>query len=306
MLTWRPIERANWRSLDDADMVLTIGPLEPDQFDGTARVMLRAFDDVADHHGYPRDLPSLDVARDIVRYKHTHPQTFGAIARIDERVVGSIFMLRSDPVGGIGPVTVDPREQGSGIGRALLQAAIDNAIDRDGIRLTQDAYNLVSLALYASRGFEVKEPLVEMSGQPRSGPPAGVEFRPMTAADLGECAALYRAVHGVDRTNELRDSLRLASPHFLRRDGRIVAYTSRLPIVFDAHGVAETEEDLRVLILRAAARSNGPVSLVVPTRQARFFRWCLAEGLRATKPMTLMARGVYHEPRGAWFPSVLY
>jgi GNAT superfamily N-acetyltransferase len=274
--------------------------------DATARVLLRAFDDVADRHGFPRDLSGVEVARDIVRYKSGHRQTFGVVALVDDRVVGSIFMLRSDPICGIGPVTVDPRQQGGGVGRLLVQAAIDNAADRDGIRLTQDAYNVVSLALYAALGFEVKEPIVEMTGRPRGTAPPDAELRPLTLAELAECAALHRQVHGIDRENELREAIRLSSPHYLRRNGRITAYTSRLPIVYDAHGVAVTEDDLRALILRSAARTGGTVSLVLPTRQASLFRWCLAQGLRVAKPMNLMARGVYHEPRGAWFPSVLY
>jgi hypothetical protein len=44
----------------------------------------------------------------------------------------------------------------------------------------------------------------------------------------------------------------------------------------------------------------------LPTRQASFFQWSLSEGFRAVKPMTLMAMGSYQEPKGCYFPSVLY
>jgi hypothetical protein len=71
------------------------------------------------------------------------------------------------------------------------------------------------------------------------------------------------------------------------------------------HGVAETEADMRALIAGAAA-SAGPVSLLLPVRQASLSRWCLGEGMRVVKPMTLMAMGAYQEPRGCWFPSVFY
>jgi hypothetical protein len=48
--------------------------------------------------------------------------------------------------------------------------------------------------------------------------------------------------------------------------------------------------------------------LQVPTRNATFFRWCLAQRLRMQKPTTLMSTGDYHEPaKGTWwFPSILY
>jgi hypothetical protein len=72
------------------------------------------------------------------------------------------------------------------------------------------------------------------------------------------------------------------------------------------HGVAETEQDMRELIAGAASMSPEPVSLLVPTRQASFFRWCLGEGMRVVKPTALMTMGIYQEPRGCYFPSVLY
>src|SRR5207247_1069409 len=72
------------------------------------------------------------------------------------------------------------------------------------------------------------------------------------------------------------------------------------------HGVAETQEDMQPLLLAAGAANDEPLSLLVPTRQAGFFRWCLAQGLRMIKPMTLMAMREYHQPAGVWYPSVAY
>jgi hypothetical protein len=70
--------------------------------------------------------------------------------------------------------------------------------------------------------------------------------------------------------------------------------------------VAETEDDLRGLLAGVSRQSRDRLSFLLPTRQAALFRWCLAGGLRVVKPMTLMSMGHYREPRGAWFPSVLY
>src|SRR5918995_1553535 len=47
------------------------------------------------------------------------------------------------------------------------------------------------------------------------------------------------------------------------------------------------------------------LGFLVPLRTG-LFRWGLEEGLRLVKPMNLMALGEYQEPRGSWFPSVLY
>ena len=70
--------------------------------------------------------------------------------------------------------------------------------------------------------------------------------------------------------------------------------------------VAETEVDMRALLAGAGAMSTEPLSLLLPTRQANLFRWCLHQGMRAIKPMTLMTMGHYQEPEGCYFPSVLY
>jgi hypothetical protein len=91
-----------------------------------------------------------------------------------------------------------------------------------------------------------------------------------------------------------------------RRDGCVVAYAAAVTVWLANHGVAETEQDMAALLAGAACAVEAPVALLLPIRQAGLFRWCLAAGLRPVKPMVLMSRGAYREPRGAWFPSILY
>lgn len=59
-------------------------------------------------------------------------------------------------------------------------------------------------------------------------------------------------------------------------------------------------------MLGAGAVSPEPIDVLLPIRVARLFRWCLAQGLRVVKPMTLMTIGEYRDPHGSWFPSVAY
>ncbi|MDQ6700513.1 MAG: hypothetical protein M3Z36_10055 [Acidobacteriota bacterium] len=63
-----------------------------------------------------------------------------------------------------------------------MQAVIEGGRGGSGICLVQDAFNTRSMSLYASLGFEVKEPLVMMQGTPKSGAVAGREVRPMAPA----------------------------------------------------------------------------------------------------------------------------
>ena len=103
----------------------------------------------------------------------------------------------------------------------------------------------------------------------------------------------------------LRDALQAFAPRVAVRDGRIVAYATTLNFWPMAYGVAETEDDMKGLLLGAAEAAEEPLALLVPLRSG-LFPWCLAHGMRALKPMNVMARGPYDEPQGSWFPSVLY
>ena len=145
-----------------------------------------------------------------------------------------------------------------------------------------------------------------MTGKPTGGPPADVEVRPLTPNDLEACAALCTRVHGFDRSHELADAAKLFAPVVAVRRGRVVAYATTATFWPLNHGVAETEDDMRALLLGAAALSSEPLAFLLPVRQAGFFRWCLGEGLRVVKPMTLMTLGQYREPDGCYFVSVLY
>jgi hypothetical protein len=90
------------------------------------------------------------------------------------------------------------------------------------------------------------------------------------------------------------------------REKRVVAYASS-PFFWQAnHAVAESAEDMQALLAGAGRLTGQPVSFLLPTRQAELFRWCLDQGLRVVKPMSLMAMGEYQEPRGCFLPSVLY
>ena len=67
--------------------------------------------------------------------------------------MGSNFLDERGPIRGVGPITVVPEAQKSGIGRRLMEAVITRGAEARGIRLFQDSFNLQSLSLYASLGF---------------------------------------------------------------------------------------------------------------------------------------------------------
>jgi predicted N-acetyltransferase YhbS len=287
-------------------MNAAIRPAVADDAEACGRVMHDAFRSIADAHGFSPDFPSAEAGTQLAAMLIAHPTAFGVVAEEDGRVIGSNFMAEGDAIRAVGPITVDPATQGGGTGRRLMQAVLDRAKGAAGVRLVADAFNTRSVSLYASLGFEVKEPLLLMRGMPRSGPEPSASVRPLTGSDIGGCARLCAAIHGVERTAELRDALRAFTPFVVEREGRMTGYLTAATFWLANHGAAETESDIRALIAGAAAASTEPVSFLLPVRQASLFRWCLSEGMRVVKPMTLMAMGEYRDPGGAWFPSVFY
>jgi GNAT superfamily N-acetyltransferase len=293
--------------MDTSDMAgeVTLRAVEAEDAGACAQIVFDAFGGIHDQHRFPRDFPALEAASGMMAMWIPHPSVWGVVAELDGRVVGSNFLDERSPIRGVGPITVDPKSQSAGVGRKLMEGVIERGRGAPGIRLLQDAFNMRSLSLYESLGFDVKEPVAVISGAPRSGPVEGVEVRPMEEGDLDECEALCRKVHGFERTGELRDAIQAFATFVAVRDGRIAAYASSVTFWPMNHGVAESEEDMTALLRGAAAQVEEPLGFLVPLRTA-LFRWCLEEGLRLVKPMNLMALGEYREPQGSWFPSVLY
>lgn len=284
---------------------MTLREPTPADTEACAQIVFDAFGGIHDHHRFERDFPVLEAATQMMSAWIPHPSVWGVVAEKDGRIVGSNFLDERSPIRGVGPITVDPEGQNAGVGRRLMEAVIERGEGAPGIRLLQDAFHMRSLCLYESLGFDVKEPVAVTTGKPRSGPVDGVEVRPLAQADIEECGELCERVHGFPRTNELPDALHAMTPFVAVRDGRITAYSTSVSFWPMNHGVAETEDDMHALLLGAAAATGEPLAFLVPLRSP-LFRWSLSEGLRLVKPMNVMAMGEYHEPRGSWFPSVLY
>lgn len=290
-------------------MNTVIRPVQPSDVKACARIIFDAFASIADKHNFPRDFPSMEMASNLARGLAGDPAVFGVVAERTGDVVGSNFLHMRDSIGAVGPITVDPAQHGSGVGRRLMQAVVEHGKRQPalrGIRLVQDAFNTTSISLYASLGFEVKEPLALMRGTPTDRPSREIDIRPVTEADVDRCAALCEQIHGLSRINDIRAAMEHFKPFLLERDGRIRAYCTTPTFWITNHGVAETTADMQQLLLGAAAALGEPIALLAPTRNAELFRWCLSQGLRVVKPLTLMTMGEYQESRGCFFPSVLY
>ena len=292
-------------STTSASAELTLRPAEPADAADCASIVFEAFGAIHDHHRFQRDFPALEAAVGLVDMFIAHPEIWGVVAERDGRILGSNFLDERGPIRGVGPITVAPEGQDVGVGRKLMEAVLERGAQAPGIRLLQDAFHMRSLALYESLGFDVKEGVAVVTGTPRAGETTEVQVRPLAEDDLEACGALCEKVHGYERTGELRDAMQAFTPFVALRDGRIVAYASAVSFWPMNHGVAESEDDMVALLGGAGAAIEEPLAFLVPLRSG-LLRWSLQAGLRLVKPMNVMARGDYREPRGAWFPSVLY
>jgi GNAT superfamily N-acetyltransferase len=278
--------------------------IEPGDHEAAARITYEAFAGIHDRHRFPRDFPTLDVARGLVAAFSTHPSIWGVVAESGGRVVGSNFLDERGPIRGVGPITVDPDAQAAGVGRLLMEAVIERGARADGIRLLQDSFNTASLALYSSLGFRVEEPVALMAGTPSVRPRRGVEVRPLVEDDIPACEELCLFVHGFERTRELRDVLAAPAfnPYVALRGSRIVAYAATLD------GVRRRLRGRRVGGGHVSRDRRGgcarrPAGVVpAPAPPARPAALVPGRG-----PADREAHELHgHGPQGAWIPSVLY
>lgn len=126
----------------------------------------------------------------------------------DGRVVGNISFRRAATAGGwmIGNVAVHPQWQGRAIGRALVEAALEDIAARGGVWVGLEVRedNPVARRLYERLGFETVGASLEMArpeGQPW--PPVPPPSLPLRRARAAESSDLYYlAREGLTRTHQ--------------------------------------------------------------------------------------------------------
>lgn len=283
---------------------ITLRPGNREDAEVCGRICHDAFADIAERHNFPKDFPSPAAAAGALSGILSHAGVYAVIAERDGRIVGSNFLDERSPIGGIGPISVDPEVQDSGIGRRLMEAVLQRAAERQaaGVRLLQDAFHNRSFALYTRLGFQTRLTTSVLQGSAVQVRLPGYDVRPATPADVDACNRLCLRVHGHHRGGELLDAIRQGSALVVERQGHLSGYATAVAMV--GHAVAETTDDLKALI--GAAPAYGGPGFHVPNSNHELLCWCYDQGLRMVKAMTLMTIGLYNEPRGAYLPSVLY
>jgi predicted N-acetyltransferase YhbS len=266
------------------------------------RICYEAFSSIASEHRFPVDWRNEEVAVQVIAARLAHAQTYGVVAEAEGRIVGSAFLKEYRPVGAIGPVTVEPRWQGAKVGRWMMEHLLERARNAGlaGTRLVQAAYNLDSLSLYTKLGYQLREMVLCLGGEPISAGMRGRKCRAAAEEDVAACKALCLRLHGYARTEDVLEGLSLNAATVVLREGRVTGYSTG--VHFRGHTVAESNEDAMALI--SAAPHFPEPGLLMPASNAELLRWALDHGLRITQPLSLMTRGYYQPPGGAFLPSI--
>ena len=276
----------------------------PDDAATCGRICYDAFASISAAHGFPCDFPGPEVTTGLLSMMFSSDDFYCAVAEIEGRIVGSNCLDERSTIAGVGPITIDPNVQNSGIGRMLMQAVMDRASARGaaGVRLVQAGFHNRSFSLYTRLGFDVRAPLACLQGRTTERSIPGCSVRAALPADLEACNLLSMRVHGFHRGKDLAQAIQRNTALVVERGGRVTGYSTVL--AFSGHATAEANPDLQALI--ASVDSFGGPGILVPSRNSTLLRWCLTNGLRVVQPMNLMSIGLYTEPAGAWLPSILF
>ncbi len=282
---------------------ITYRSAKPDDIEKLGTIAYEAFYNISTKHNFPPDFPDPETGIGLAGMMISRDDIFSVVAE-NGKILGSNFLWEADEIDGVGPITVDPAEQNSSIGRELMERVLRRSAEngKAGIRLVQAAYHNRSLALYTKLGFDVVEPLSAMNGTPFTAEIEDRTVRPLTSKDVEAANKLCIAAHGISRRNEIAGAAESGSGIVVENSGRLSGYATLLG--FFGHAVAQTNEDLKALI--GSGREIAGTGILLPTRNGDVLTWCFENGLRIVMPLSLMSKGYYQTPRTPFIPSILY
>jgi len=317
MLFWYKDRDTTWErgSVQVAEITPMIRRMEERDVVRAGAVIVTAFNDVFTRHGFPQPFPSAEIGIGLARgYLQLEPQEC-FVAVEGGQVVGSGFIHLRGDTAGIGPITVDPVCQSTGVGRAIMMAVIQAGQQCPSLRLVQDAFNPTSFSLYSKLGFVSHGTVVGLAGQglAPTGHARGITVRDMTAEDIAGVITLDTALTGITRPQDLQFFLGRPPQLIAYSDGKLVGYVCLLRTgagAFLGPAAATDPAVLRALIARALESEQGKaLRMRLPGRHAGLLCDLLKMGFHVEVLENYMVRGPWQTPQGidllALFPEAL-
>jgi GNAT superfamily N-acetyltransferase len=196
-------------------VAIRVRPMTPDDVQGAWSTSQAAFQALGDRWPASRQPEALRARRaiDRVAYLCDHDPDGAWIAEERGRVVGVAQAIVREGLWGLSLLAVDPGRQGSGCGRALLDAALSYA---DGTRgqVVLSSTDPRAMRAYARAGFALHPTVCAFGIVPRESIPGGLGVREGRDRDLDLAAAVDRSVRGSAHGEDL-ERLREAEGRFL-------------------------------------------------------------------------------------------
>ncbi len=222
----------------------------------------------------------------------SHGEGFGVEAP-DGSLVGSVVLNRfGDAAASIGLLGVAPAWSRQGLGRALMERALERAGSVPVFLYASEQ----GRGLYAQLGFGMAGAVCrlagELSARPVCPPLGGRRLRPMEAADLAEVARLDALAFGGPRPAHLQALLALAEEARVAEDGeQLVGYGLGWSVGTRRTLGPIVAADTQLAIALAGELANGhrgPLRIDVPEEFPSLLAWGTALGLRPDGPAPLM------------------
>ena len=282
--------------------VPAVRPLEERDVERAGDVNFVAFHDVALRHGLRPIVTTPAEARSYLRHLLAFDPLGGLVAEQDGDIVGMAWVHPRGPVATIGPVAVDPRLQGRGIGRRLVESCIERAGPRaPQVRLVHESFNATSLALYLRTGFRVVAPLCEFELPPGhrvgAASPSGVRLRPATDADRTRLVERDGRAFGAPRPQSVELYLRRGRVLVAERGKTLAGYAFGIAVGTLGYlgSAAGDDGDVVLELLAALAGELGServmLRTLVPAADRRLVDGLLGLGFRVFRACHYMVRG---------------
>jgi GNAT superfamily N-acetyltransferase len=172
-------------------------------------------------------------------------------------IVGTGVGSAHGSVGWVGTIFVEPARRGSGLGRAVTRAVIDE-LEARGCRTLVLIATSMGRPVYEREGFDILDEQVRFSidGLPADDGPPDPRLRPYEMRDLDAVVALDRLATGEDRSAVFSSLLSPASAWVaVDGAGTIRGYLARAPWRGGALIAPDADDALRLLEMRR--RSTG-------------------------------------------------
>ena len=282
---------------------LGIRPAQPRDVERLGDLNFLAFYTAALAHAAPPAVSTPAESRRYVEHLMSFDPLGGLVAEEDGQPVGFVWVHVRGPIATIGPLAVDPRAQGRGVGRRLLERAVELAgAGVPQIRLVQESYNATSLGLYLRTGFRIVAPLLELELPPGAGltvpaAPPGLTVRPGVPADAARVTARDARAFGAPRPQNVELYLQRGRAVVGERGTTLAGFALGIGAQSIGHMGSAAADEPEVLLLLVAtlacqlAVGNAPVRLLVPATDRRLVDGLVALGFRVLRACHYMGRG---------------